>query len=124
EREQLALEPLARAPQRERHEDAQLAERLVELRRVDGQRARGAELDDVVRELALVGERLGREARRPGEVRVARGTPAAARRETTQATDGVTDGDGRNDRVGIREERHAMLAHVQKGTSTAAEKPP
>src|SRR6266852_9243391 len=92
EREQLAVEALARAPQRERHEDAQLAERLVELRGMYGQRARRAELDDVVRQLALVGERLGREARRPGQVRIARRSPAAARGEASQPADGVADG--------------------------------
>src|SRR6267142_5075550 len=34
--EQLAVEALARAPERERHEDAQLADRLVELGGMDG----------------------------------------------------------------------------------------
>src|SRR5205823_5279825 len=89
EREQLAVEALAGAPQRERDEDGQLAERLVELGGMDGQRARGAELDRVRRHLALVGERLRRKARCPRQVRIAGRSPAASRGEAPQAANGV-----------------------------------
>src|SRR2546428_3111809 len=88
EREELAVETLARAPQGQREEDAQLAQGLVELRGMDGQRAQRARLDEPGRELALVGERLGREPRGPGEVWIAGRAPAAASGEAAHPPDG------------------------------------
>ena len=79
---------------------------------MDGNGVRGAELDDTGRHLALVRERFGRKLRRPGKVGIARTAPAAARGEAAEPSDGVTEGDGRDEDVGHREERHPVLAHV------------
>src|SRR5579859_610477 len=72
EGQQFAVEALARSPIREEEEDQRAAEGLVELRRVDRNRGRGAGGHEVVCRLRLVGERFGRKARCEQVVRVAR----------------------------------------------------
>src|SRR3954462_12966102 len=79
---------------------------------MDGDGVRGAEVDDAGRHLALVRERFGWELRRPGKVGIARTAPAAARREAAEAANGVAEGDGGDEDIRDRKERHPMLAHV------------
>jgi len=124
EREDLAVEPLASPPEEERAEDEQLSERLVELGGMDGNGVRRTHLDEARRHLALVGERLGRELRRPGEMGIAGRAPAAARGEAAEPADGVTDGDGRDERVRDRKERHPVPAHVPDRDQDRPDEPP
>ena len=115
------MEPLAAAPVRQEEEDERAAERFVELRRVDGDGARRPGRDHLRRRLRLVRERLGRKMRRERIVRIASVAPAAACGEAADAPQRLPDGNGRTHRVGIRQERHVVAAHVPEGEQHRAD---
>ena len=112
EGEQLAVEPLAAAPVRQKDEDQRATERFVELSRMDGDGARRAGRDQLPRCLRLVRERIGRKARREQVVGVTSIAPAAACGDAADPPKRLPDGHGRAHRVGIGQELHVVAAHV------------
>ena len=90
---------------------------------MDGNGVQGSRREEMARRLALVGERLGRKLRRPGQARVAGRAPAATRREAPQPANGVPDGHRRDDGVGVGKERHPVLAHVPDRHQHGADEP-
>src|SRR6266511_2633375 len=126
--EHLPVEGLPRPDDEdEEEEEAELAERLVELHGVERQCRRPVEREELrrvgaVRE-GLVGERLGRELRRPRQVAVRDAAPAAARREAAEPSEEVAERDGRDEGVRVSEEGHARAPHVPPGRERRADEP-